>query len=83
MIKVWWSLGGSNSRPLPCKGSALPAELRPHLVRMRICNDTKSIINESIIYALINVGNVGKFVGNVFRLPILTSCINKNVIFVK
>ena len=23
----WWALTGSNRRPLPCKGSALPAEL--------------------------------------------------------
>ena len=25
----WWSRGGSNSRPLHCERSALPAELRP------------------------------------------------------
>ena len=24
---IWWSYAGSNRRPLPCKGSALPAEL--------------------------------------------------------
>ena len=27
--KSWWSRGGSNSRPLHCERSALPAELRP------------------------------------------------------
>ena len=27
----WWSRGDSNPRPPPCKGGALPAELRPHL----------------------------------------------------
>ena len=25
----WWSRGGSNPRPPPCKGGALPIELRP------------------------------------------------------
>src|SRR5690606_13389057 len=24
---IWWVLRGSNSRPTPCKGAALPAEL--------------------------------------------------------
>ena len=27
----WWSRGDSNPRHPPCKGGALPAELRPHL----------------------------------------------------
>ena len=26
----WWSQSGSNRRPHPCKGCALPAELWPH-----------------------------------------------------
>ena len=26
----WWSRGDSNPRLPPCKGGALPAELRPH-----------------------------------------------------
>ncbi len=26
----WWSVRGSNSRPPPCHGGALPAELTPH-----------------------------------------------------
>nr|ADI17969.1 hypothetical protein [uncultured Chloroflexi bacterium HF0200_09I09] len=29
---IWWSRGDSNPRLPPCKGGALPAELRPHLV---------------------------------------------------
>jgi hypothetical protein len=29
----WWSGGGSNSRPLHCERSALPAELPPHVWR--------------------------------------------------
>ena len=29
----WWSQSGSNRRPLPCHGSALPAELWPHSER--------------------------------------------------
>lgn len=28
---LWWSLSGLNRRPLPCHGSALPTELRPHV----------------------------------------------------
>ena len=28
---AWWALRGSNSRPNPCKGSALPTELSAHL----------------------------------------------------
>lgn len=28
---LWWALRGSNSRPNPCKGSALPTELSAHL----------------------------------------------------
>ena len=27
----WWSVGGSNSSPLPCHGSALPNELTPRV----------------------------------------------------
>ena len=29
-LPVWWSQGGSNSRPPACKAGALPAELWPH-----------------------------------------------------
>ena len=28
---IWWSRGGSNSRPSHCERDALPAELRPHV----------------------------------------------------
>ena len=28
----WWALRGSNSRHLPCKGSALPTELNAHTI---------------------------------------------------
>ncbi len=27
---LWWSRGGSNSRPSHCERDALPTELRPH-----------------------------------------------------
>jgi len=37
---------------------------------MRICNDTKSIINESIILRLKKVGLVGLIVGLISRLLI-------------
>ena len=28
-LKVWWRWGDSNPWPMPCKGTALPAELHP------------------------------------------------------
>ena len=31
---VWWRRGGSNSRPSHCERDALPAELRPHRLRI-------------------------------------------------
>ena len=34
-VRVWWSQGGSNSRPPACKAGALPAELWPPGVRPR------------------------------------------------
>ncbi|CAM2154820.1 hypothetical protein PT2222_310063 [Paraburkholderia tropica] len=30
-LKLWWVLRGSNSRPTPCKGAALPTELSTQL----------------------------------------------------
>ena len=33
--QCWWSRGDSNPRPPPCKGGALPAELRPHGLGVR------------------------------------------------
>lgn len=30
---TWWSRGDSNPLPPPCKGGALPVELRPQVVR--------------------------------------------------
>jgi hypothetical protein len=32
----WWSWRGSNSRPLECHSSALPAELQPHTFGFRL-----------------------------------------------
>ena len=32
----WWMLTGSNRRPPPCKGDALPAELNIHGTRVLI-----------------------------------------------
>ena len=31
--KTWWVLQGSNLRPSPCKGDALPAELSTRLMQ--------------------------------------------------
>ena len=33
---LWWSWRGSNSRPLECHSSALPAELQPHKPGFRL-----------------------------------------------
>ena len=33
---LWWMLRGSNPRPPPCKGDALPAELSIQLVFSRL-----------------------------------------------
>ena len=30
-LKIWWTWSGSNRRPLPCHGSALPAAPQAHL----------------------------------------------------
>src|SRR5690606_42072455 len=30
LFKIWWVVQGSNLRPSPCKGDALPAELTTH-----------------------------------------------------
>ena len=35
-IDFWWSWRGSNSRPLECHSSALPAELQPHKPGFRL-----------------------------------------------
>ena len=34
--RMWWVLQGSNLRPTPCKGVALPTELNTHKKRRRI-----------------------------------------------
>ena len=34
MMQSWWALRGSNSRPNPCKGSALPTELSARTLRL-------------------------------------------------
>src|SRR5437667_11185463 len=33
--RKWWTWSGSNRRPLPCHGSALPAAPQAHLVERR------------------------------------------------
>lgn len=33
-LQPWWSRTGSNRRPPACKAGALPAELRPHKVKL-------------------------------------------------
>ena len=36
LFKIWWVVQGSNLRPSPCKGDALPAELTTRHRRQRI-----------------------------------------------
>lgn len=35
ILPLWWTLSGSNRPPYPCKGYALPAELKAH--KMPLC----------------------------------------------
>ena len=35
ILRSWWSRSGSNRRPPPCKGGALPAELLPQRVPLK------------------------------------------------
>ncbi len=35
ILRKWWSRSGSNRRPPPCKGGALPAELLPQRARLK------------------------------------------------
>src|SRR5439155_15693052 len=39
----WWAEQGSNLRPRPCKGRALPAELS---ARARIVADSRALVND-------------------------------------
>ena len=41
LLKNWWTWSGSNRRPLPCHGSALPAAPQAHALahRMRKCSE--------------------------------------------
>ncbi|CRH30257.1 hypothetical protein BN1182_BQ_01900 [Pantoea ananatis] len=34
MTKIWWVMTGSNRRPPPCKGDALPTELITHILSL-------------------------------------------------
>jgi hypothetical protein len=38
---LWWSRSGSNRRPVACKATALPAELRPRLKRSPLLDNNK------------------------------------------
>src|SRR3954467_8931117 len=48
----WWSLWGSNPRPLECDSSALPAELKPRVPRSREAHLTPrpGRVNMKILY---------------------------------
>ena len=44
LLKRWWTWSGSNRRPLPCHGSALPAAPQAHLRgHYRLAVDTSII----------------------------------------
>src|ERR1051326_5903243 len=40
---AWWTWSGSNGRPLPCHGSALPAAPQSH-IEGRCCNNFRPAI---------------------------------------
>ena len=37
--ELWWTLPGSNRWPQACKASALPSELRAHIIATYLCSD--------------------------------------------
>src|SRR5690349_24809855 len=46
LLKIWWTWSGSNRRPLPCHGSALPAAPQAHKGRSAnsILADTYALV---------------------------------------
>ena len=54
---MWWSRGGSNSRPSHCERDALPAELRP---RMDILLIAASPIAGPAFYHLLGISAIRK-----------------------
>src|SRR5438067_11601567 len=44
VLKGWWTWSGSNRRPLPCHGSALPAAPQAHIAGTLLCLRGTSII---------------------------------------
>jgi hypothetical protein len=46
---LWWVLRGSNSRPTPCKGAALPTELSTQKTYQRL----SQLLNEAVFYKLV------------------------------
>ena len=44
-MQIWWSIGDSNSSPIPCHGSALPNELMPHTdIAYHLSNSTATSV---------------------------------------
>src|SRR5690606_15645797 len=56
-VEYWWRRGGSNSRPLHCERSALPAELLPQGVlfyQKMICDDHQDCMMLDVMASLNN-----------------------------
>ncbi len=53
VIKIWWTWSGSNRRPLPCHGSALPAAPQAHVEKTARCAGNLS--NSILAYPLLLV----------------------------
>jgi hypothetical protein len=49
----WWVLRGSNSRPTPCKGAALPTELSTQKTYQRFTTTVLQLLNEAVFYKLV------------------------------
>ncbi|CAM2174034.1 hypothetical protein PSAC2689_230041 [Paraburkholderia sacchari] len=48
-LKLWWVLRGSNSRPTPCKGAALPTELSTQLHDSRASHISAALFTAPLI----------------------------------
>src|SRR5215471_17569738 len=60
--KIWWTWSGSNRRPLPCHGSALPTAPQAHSAGSTIIlADGVKIVNRNGDWGSLNAGNFGSF----------------------
>src|SRR5438552_3284640 len=43
--EIWWTWSGSNRRPLPCHGSALPTAPQAHLLKGKVSQNSLDTLN--------------------------------------